>query len=182
MSNHNLSHAQAISGERSDLGAVRVGVLNVFANDSGVDERHDTTESGSGGESGVGADGWDADDEGVEVLLSGNEATSCGDSSITGSELGDDEIGLGELAARVGSGEEELNRGSGKGCCLAGLSEVGQCRDGGNSPVSLFLAETVNGVSLCFELSKPRSTYRASTAAARRAMRIDWVYIVDDVG
>jgi hypothetical protein len=185
MSNHDLSNAQAISGERSDLGTVRVGVLNVFADDSGIDERHDATESGSGGKCGVGTDRWDADDERVEVLLGGNEAASCSDRSIAGSELRDDEIGLGELAARVGGGEEELNRGSGKGGCLAGLSEVGQCRDGGNGPVSLFLAETVKEVRFFFfflELSRLTSTYQASATAARRAMRTVWVYIVDGVG
>jgi hypothetical protein len=126
MGDHDLGNTQAISGERSDLGAVRVGVLKSFTDDSRVDERDDTTESSGGGESGVGADGWDADDEGVEVLLSGNETASSSDGSIAGSELSDDLIGLGELAAWVGSSEEELDGVSGKGGCLTGLSEVGQ--------------------------------------------------------
>ena len=97
-----------------------------MATNSRIDERDNTAESSGGGESGVGADGWDADDEGVEVLLSGNETASSSDSSIAGSELSDDLIGLGELAAWVGSSEEELDGASGKGGCLAGLSEVGQ--------------------------------------------------------
>jgi hypothetical protein len=97
-----------------------------LATNSRIDEWDNTAESSGGGESGVGADGWDADDEGVEVLLSGNETASSSDSSIAGSELSDDLIGLGELAAWVGSSEEELDGASGKSGCLAGLSEVGQ--------------------------------------------------------
>jgi hypothetical protein len=154
MGDHDLGNTQAISGERSDLGAVRVGVLKSFTDDSRVDERDDTTESSGGGESGVGADGWNADKEGVEVLLGGNKTTCGGDGSIAGSELRHDQIGLAELATRVGCSEEELNRGSRKCGCLAGLTEVGQCSDGSDGSVSLFLAETINRVSLCFGVNK----------------------------
>jgi hypothetical protein len=119
-----------------------------------VNKRDNTTESCGGGKSRVGADRWNADNEGVEVLLCGDEATSGGDGSITCSELGDDLVGLSELAARVGSSKKKLDGASGKSSCLAGLSQVGQRGDGGNSPVSLFLTETANGVSLCVWLSK----------------------------
>jgi hypothetical protein len=125
VSDHDLRNAQASCVKGGDFRAVRVGVLDILANDGRVDERDDTAESGSGGESGVGADGWDADDEGVKVLLSCNETASSGDGCIAGSELRDDEISLGELAARVRGGEEELDGGSCKGGSLSGLSEVG---------------------------------------------------------
>ena len=61
----------------------------------------------------------------------------------------DDEIGLLELAAWVCGRQKELDGASGKGGSFAGLSEVRQCLDGSDSPVSLFLAETVNRVSFC---------------------------------
>ena len=87
---------------------------------------------------------------------------------------------MSELAARVGGGEEKLDGASGKGGCLTGLAEVSQCSDGSDGSVALFLAETVNGVRLCFELSRllERIAYRASATAARRAMRTVCVYIL----
>jgi hypothetical protein len=78
-------------------------------------------------------------------LLSGNETTSCGDGSIAGSELRDDEIGLLELAAWVCGRQKELDGASGKGGSLPGLSKVRQCLNGSDGPVSLLLAETVSG-------------------------------------
>jgi hypothetical protein len=87
-----------------------------------------------------------------------------------------------ELAARVGGREKELDGASGKGGSLAGLSEVRKCLDGSDGSVSLFLAETVNRVSICLSYQDfwKKNTYRASATAARRAMRTGWVYIADD--
>jgi hypothetical protein len=125
MRDHDLSNAQASCIEGGDLRTVRVGVLNLLANDGRVDERNNTAEGSSGGESGVGADGRDADEEGVEVLLSCNKTASSCDGSIASSELRDDEISLGELATRVRGSEEELDGGSCERGWLAGLSKVG---------------------------------------------------------
>jgi hypothetical protein len=152
VSDHDLSNAQPSCVEGGGFGGVRVGVLDILAGDGRVDERDNTTESSGGGKSGVGAYGWDADDEGVEVLLSCDETASSGDGCIAGSELRDDEISLGELAARVRGGEEELDGGSCKGGSLSGLSEVGQGPDGRDGSIALLLAETVDGISLFFEL------------------------------
>lgn len=101
MSNHNLSNTQAIGIERSSNGSLRVGVLEFFSSNSRVDQRNDTTESGGSGKSRIGADRWDADNERVEVLLSGDKATSGSDGGITGSQFGDDLIGLSELCLEL---------------------------------------------------------------------------------
>ncbi len=90
MSNHDLRNAQSIGRERGDNRFLRVGILESFSADSRVNERDDTTQGSGGGESGVGADRWDADEEGVEVLLSCNETTSSGNGCIACSELRDD--------------------------------------------------------------------------------------------
>ena len=151
LSNHDLSDAQAIGSEGSDDRFSRVGILNILSSDSWVDERNNTTKSGGSWKSRVRADGWDAGDERVEVLLSGDEATSSLDSSIAGAELSDDQIGLREFPAWVGGSEEEGDGLSGQGCGLSGLSEVGERRDGVDGSVALFLGEAVKRVSIDLE-------------------------------
>jgi hypothetical protein len=94
---HDLGDAQAVSSEWSGYRLGGVGVLENRAANSRVDEGNDTTESGGRGESRVRADGWDGDHERVEVLLSGDEATCCGNGSVTRSEGCDNVIGLGEF-------------------------------------------------------------------------------------
>ena len=76
---------------------MRVGVLESFSTNSEVNEWHDTPESSSSWECRVRADGWNASDEGVEVLLCGNEATSSGNGAVAGPQLSDDLIGLSKL-------------------------------------------------------------------------------------
>lgn len=97
LSNHDLSDTQSIGVEWSDNGCVGIGVLDSFSTDSWVNQRHDTTESSRGWESGVRADGWNADNKRVEVLLSGDETTSSSNSTITSTEFCNDVVGLSEF-------------------------------------------------------------------------------------
>lgn len=91
---NDLGDAQAVGGEWAGFGAVRVGVFDIFSHNSRINQGNDATEGGRGWESRVRADRRDANNERVEVLLGGNETSSCSNSGVTTSELGDNRIGL----------------------------------------------------------------------------------------
>jgi len=85
----------SIEGGLDGLG--RVGVLDVRAVYGGVKEREDTTEGLGGGEGGIGANVASVDSEGIEVLLSGNDADGGIEDLLVITELGDDVVGKLEL-------------------------------------------------------------------------------------
>lgn len=95
MSNHDLSDAQSVSLERCDLRLVGVGILDDLSNNSRIDERHNATESGSGWERGIRANGWDVNNKRVEVLLGSDKPSCSGNSCIAGSKFSNDSISLG---------------------------------------------------------------------------------------
>lgn len=136
-----MSNTQAIGIERSGDGSLRVGVLDVLSSNSRINQRNDTTESGGGRESRIRTDRWDADNKWVEVLLSGDKATSGCNSSITGSQFCNDIVGLGELAARVGSCQQELDGATSQSSSLSWASQVGQGSNSRDCTISLFLTE-----------------------------------------
>jgi hypothetical protein len=61
-----------------------------LSNDCGIDEWDYAAEFGGFWKRGIRAYTGDADDEGVEILLSGYESARCCDGAVTGSKLGDD--------------------------------------------------------------------------------------------
>jgi hypothetical protein len=142
LGNHDLGNTQPIGVEWSDNGGVGVGVLNSFSADSWVDQRYDTTESGRGWESGIRADRWNADNERVEVLLSGDEAASSSDSTITSAKFGNNVIGLCEFATWVCRRQKELDRTASKGGSLSTASKVGKSANGCDGTISLLLTKT----------------------------------------
>ncbi|KAJ2967380.1 hypothetical protein NUW58_g10469 [Xylaria curta] len=73
LSGHDLSHAEAIGVEWSLERGGRVGILDIRADDSRIDERDDTSKFLGGRERSIATDVGDADGKGVEVLLSGHE-------------------------------------------------------------------------------------------------------------
>lgn len=97
MSSHHLRDTQSISSEWRGEGRCGVGVLRVRSSNSWVNERDNSTKFRRDRESWVGANAWDADNERVGVLLCSDKASGSGNSPITGSQLGENVIGLGEL-------------------------------------------------------------------------------------
>ena len=97
MSSHDFSDAEASCGERGGQRGLCIGILSVGTSDCRVDERDDSTEGLGGGESWVATDGWNGDDERVEILLSTGEATSSSNDNSVSAEGGDDQVGLSEL-------------------------------------------------------------------------------------
>ncbi|KIH88424.1 hypothetical protein SPBR_06640 [Sporothrix brasiliensis 5110] len=141
LGDHDLGNTETGSVKGRGLGLCGVGVLQVGAANSRVDQGNDTAQLRADGECRVRADGGNADDEGVKVLLSGNKATGSSHSGIAGAELRQDEISLGQLAAGVGGGQKELDGGTGQSGGLAGLAKISEGANGSNSTVAFFLAE-----------------------------------------
>src|SRR5690606_25425229 len=71
--NHNIRNTHAISVERLSAATVRVCVLNLGADDGGINERDDTAQNGVAGEAGLRADVGHIGREGIEVLLGSND-------------------------------------------------------------------------------------------------------------
>ncbi len=97
LSDHDLGYTQPICVEGSDDGGIGVVIFNSFANNSWINKRNYTTEGCSGWQSGIRADRGDIDNKWVEVLLGRDESTSSGNSSVAGSKLGHNLIGLSEF-------------------------------------------------------------------------------------
>jgi hypothetical protein len=117
LGNHDIGNTETSVGEWGVDALGGQSILSGSTNYIGVDERDNTSESHSGWKSWVAADGWDLDVEWVEVLLSCHEALGSCKSISAGSKLGDNLIGLLELGARVGGGEEIADGGSSKSGC-----------------------------------------------------------------
>jgi hypothetical protein len=102
-----IGNAQAGSLEGAEQRLGSVGVLDVSARHIGVDQRDDATESLSGGQAGVAADGGDRLGEGVEVLLGLDEGGGGGEDLGVVAELGDDLVGKFELGTCAGTSEKD---------------------------------------------------------------------------
>lgn len=137
--NGNISLAQTIGVERVVDRSRRVCVLDVRTGNSGVNKRDDATESLSGGEAGVRADGGDADGEGVEVLLGSHDSLGHGNDLGVVTKLSDDGVRKLELGTGVGTGKEDTGGLAGESSSLAGVAKVAEALDEVGD--GLFLAE-----------------------------------------
>ena len=95
---NNVGHAQTrgVKGRLQGLG--RVGVLDVGAGDSRIDEGHDAAEGLGGGQAGIAADVGNGLGAGVEVLLGGHELCGPGKDLGVVAELGYNLVGELELS------------------------------------------------------------------------------------
>lgn len=108
----NVSNGQAVSVERLIQGSRSISVLNVRIVNSRVDKRHDATQSLSGGQRSVAAEGGHILGRRVEVLLGLNKSLGGVNDGIVITELVDNVIGKRQL------GRRSISR------CLASSSEV----------------------------------------------------------
>lgn len=128
--NGKLGNRDASSIEGGLDGSSGVGVLNVRTVYSGVKEREDTAESLGGGERSISAKVASISSEGVEVLLSGNDANGGINDLLVITELGDDVIGKRELGAGAGTGEEDARNLTREGTGSTGVTEGAESLDG----------------------------------------------------
>jgi hypothetical protein len=166
LGNHDLSDRQAGGVEGSLDGGGRVGVLDIGASNGRVDQRNNAPESLSGRERGISTDVGDAHGEGVEVLLSGNEADGGEQDIIEVTELSNNLIGKRELhfksalasflripapssrsylIAGAGSSKQDSRNLAGECASSTGGTTVGKTLDGSNR--KLLLAEAGLGNS-----------------------------------
>ena len=120
--------AGSVKGRSEGLG--RVGVLGSGTIDGRINQRHDATEFGGGGKTGVAADvRQGAGGKRVEVLLRVDEGSGSSNDLGVVAQIGDDLVGQLELITRVAGAQKDAGGRTGQGGSLARATELAETLD-----------------------------------------------------